>query len=163
MPEKLFGMSRRSLQRIASFAIGVSALWLVAFHIALFWRRIADATIQHPAVLARWIASALLIAAGLAAHRYLSRHWSRRRTLVFALLVLALHVGLPAEERIVGVGDLMSLAVDATLLAIVTGLVATPIAIVSANSISSAPAIRRALPSEILLAASASPRAPPAR
>lgn len=163
MPQKLFGMSRRALQRIASFAIGVSALWLVAFHVALFWRRIADATIQHPAVLARWIASALLLAGAFAAQRYVSRHWSRRRTLVFALLVLALHVGVPAEERIVGMTDFVSVVADAAIVVIATGLIATSVASLSTNSISSPLAVRRTAALEILLAASASPRAPPAR
>lgn len=106
-------MNRRVLSRIGSLGLGLAAVWLLAFHAALFWRRIVDATIQQPAVLARWLASAILIIAAFAAHRYASRHWHRRHAgLAFGLLALLLHLGIPAEERLLGPMDSVAVVVQ---------------------------------------------------
>lgn len=118
-------MNSRLLSRIGSLGLGLAGLWLGAFHAALLWRRIADATILQPAVLARWLASALLIAAAVVTHRVASRRWHRRHAaLAFGLLVLLLHVGIPAEEKLLG-------GMDSVAVLIQTGFAAVPAALLT--------------------------------
>jgi hypothetical protein len=66
---------------------------LVAFHLVLFAGRIADASIAHPEVLAKWLGALLLAAGALAHRRQGGALLSGRSGLVFWLLVLLLHVG----------------------------------------------------------------------
>lgn len=114
-------MNRRSLSRIVSLTAGVAGIGLVGFHVALFWQRIADATISNPAVLARWVASALLVGAGLAARRYAARHWSSRKIgFVFWMLVLVLHATVPPDERLLTTNDVASLVAQAGIAAVAT-------------------------------------------
>ena len=66
---------------------------LVAFHAALLAGRFADASIEHPGVLAQWVAAVLLGVAAVPLRRQGSSLASGRSALVFWLLVLLLHVG----------------------------------------------------------------------
>jgi hypothetical protein len=93
-------MQRRILLRLGSLAAALSALGLLIFHVTLFWRRMLDASITQPAVLARWIASALLIAALLSVRK------RTRHLLLLALMLAALlHIGIPREHMQLGVSD----------------------------------------------------------
>lgn len=157
-------MNRRSLSRIVSLTAGMAGIGLVGFHVALFWQRIADATISNPAVLTRWVASALLIGAGLAARRYTARHWSSRKTgFVFWMLVLLLHATVPADERLLTTNDVVSLVVQAGI-AVVTSLFAVVAAWGSLHSLRpiSASSSLTGHSLQQLSASPASPRAPPA-
>lgn len=161
---RLHLMNRRSVSRIASVAVGLTALWLIAFHLALFWQRMVDATILDPAVLLRWAGSALLIGAAVLLRRYADRHLTRRHaTFVFWLVVLLLHVTVPAEEKMMSNVDVLALALE-------TGIIAAPLFLVSATLGSNSIPLRqmalvagssagRALP---LLASNSASRAPPA-
>ncbi len=74
------------LRQLISRAFAVT---LVAYHAVLLFERIADASILQPAVLAKWVASALLLGAAFLLR---SVPVSRRGLLTFWLLVLVLHV-----------------------------------------------------------------------
>jgi hypothetical protein len=104
---------------VVSVAAVLASLWLVSLHAALLWNRVVTATISDPAVLFRWIASALLIAGALAGRRYAWRHFSRRKSaIVFWLLVLLLHATIPAEERVLATADLVPLIAQTGVLTI---------------------------------------------
>lgn len=157
-------MNRRSLSRLISLTLGMAGISLVAFHAALFWQRIADATIGNPAVLGRWVASALLIGAGVAARRYAARHWSNRKTgFVFWMLVVLLHATVPADERLVATNDVVTVVVKVGIAAVATffAVVAALGSLLSLRPISvSSLFTGRSL--HQLTASPASPRAPPA-
>jgi hypothetical protein len=94
-------MQRRILLRLGSLTAALFAAGLLIFHAALLWRRLLDDSITEPAVVARWIASALLLAVLLTARRYRVRHLF----LVFLLLAALLHLGVPGDyTRLVQVG-----------------------------------------------------------
>jgi hypothetical protein len=157
-------MNRRSLSRIVSLTVGTAAVGLVGFHVALFWQRIADATISHPAVLMRWVASALLIGAALAARRYAAHYWSSRKTgFIFWMLVLLLHATVPADERLLTTHDVVSLVAEAGI-AVVAAFFAVVAAWGSLLTLRPIP-VSSSLAGHTLqqlLASPASPRAPPA-
>lgn len=113
---------QRRLMRLGSLASGLFALGLLVFHLTVFWRRLLDASITEPAVLVRWIASALLLAALLSVRK-------RTRQLLLLSLILAalLHVGMPSVHISDGLttlaqigftaacGVLLSIAVTASI------------------------------------------------
>jgi len=78
------------LRQLISRAFAVA---FVAYHAILLFERIADASILEPAVLAKWVASALLLSAAFMLRSVAA---SRRGLLIFWLLVLVLHV--PVEH-----------------------------------------------------------------
>lgn len=153
-------MSRR-FSRFASLSLGLAGVCLIALHVVLFWRRVADASIYQPEVLARWIGSGLLIGIAWAARRYAARHLQHRPlTWVFWLLVLLLHAGIPAEERLLDSGSLAVLiaAIPATLLILASGAGEA----VTLRATSPAAVLRAIFPLPVL-APSSSPRSPPLR
>lgn len=79
---------------------------LVGFHGILLWRRILDASIAQPEVLAKWIAAIVLTVA------LLSIRNARGAFIVVWLLVAMLHVGVPGEIVMV----LLAVALPATFL-----------------------------------------------
>lgn len=92
--------SRRLLSRAGSLLLAGGILWLVGFHALLLWRRVADASIVRPGVLARWIAAALLIAGLVALQRRATAQLrGRHATLILWLLVAMLHIG-PADQSL---------------------------------------------------------------
>lgn len=108
--------ARNVFLRLGSLALALASLWLIGFHVAIFWNRLADATIAQPEVLARWIGAALLIGAVLAFRRY-GKLRGRHATVVFWLLVAILHVNVPAEEQIVTLVQAGIVALPAAFLA----------------------------------------------
>ena len=89
------------MSRLAWLGAGLATLWLVVFHASLLYSRFADASITQPGVLARWIASLFLIAGGVAAIRFAhTRRQARHAAFVIGVLVLLLHVSIPADERL---------------------------------------------------------------
>ena len=72
---------------------------LIAFHGLLLWQRCADATILEPAVLAKYVASLLLLVAARLGHRLIPAHLlGRRAQMVFWLLVIVLHAVAPVGD-----------------------------------------------------------------
>jgi uncharacterized membrane protein len=92
---------RKLLSRLAWLGAGLATLWLVVFHAALLYSRVADASIVQPGVLARWIASFFLIAGGIAAVRYArTQRRARHAAFVIGVLILLLHFTIPMDERL---------------------------------------------------------------
>lgn len=87
---------RRTVSRALSLLAALTAFGLAVFHFMLLWRRVVDASISDPAVIARWIVAAILTAGLFAA-----RKQSRRGHVVLWVLVALLHASIPAEERTV--------------------------------------------------------------
>jgi hypothetical protein len=104
------------LRRIAGV---IAMLGLAGFHAAFLWRRVADDSITEPRVLARWLASALLLC-GLV---LVGRAFSRRAHvfLVFWLLVVLLHATVPAGERLLDTRDSQLAFIAQSGLAALTG------------------------------------------
>ena len=86
--------TRRTVSRVLTVLGGAVALGLVVFHASLLWNRLVDASIAQPGIIARWAASALLIAGLLIARRY-----ARHRIVVLWVLIALLHAGIPSEQR----------------------------------------------------------------
>ncbi len=91
---------RSRLRRLTVGLAGLGSAILAFFHLALLWQRVASQSLLEPAVLLRWLGSVLLLAALV----YLRRAgvpllWGRRAA-VFWLLVLLLHVGIPAASAV---------------------------------------------------------------
>ena len=85
-------VSRRSSALLTWSLRGGGAL-LVAGHVLLLARRIADATIAEPGVLWRWIASAATLAVAGTLWRRGFQPLRGRTGLAFLLVVLLLHAG----------------------------------------------------------------------
>ena len=148
------------LRRLLSLALALAGLWLVAFHAAIFWQRIADATILQSGVLGRWIASALLIG-GLAAFR--RRLSGRRARIVFWVLVAFLHLSIPAEERVLDLESPVATLVQVGLTTLPVILLAITLALARiCSDQSSFPLLRSALARpKPQISAPCAPRAPP--
>ena len=155
---------RSPLWRLAQLGTYVAVGWLVLFHAALFYQRVAEASILQPGVLLRWIGSAALLA-GIFGFRRVVRQPSMRRraALTFWVAALFLHVAIPAHQRLLDIGDeVVALAqpsfafASAALAAIALLGVATKIliAVSRVQVLSFAPARRR-------IAGPTSPRSPP--
>ncbi len=84
---------RAPLVRVVRCLAGVAIAGLVAFHLVLLAGRLADASLAHPEVLARWLGALLLGVGAWALRRQGSSLVSVRSGLAFWLLVLLLHVG----------------------------------------------------------------------
>jgi hypothetical protein len=93
---------KKLTSRLAILTLAIPAIWVIAFHIALLWQRVADSSIGQPSVLGRWIVSAILMAFAPALFR-------RRFGLIFWLIVLLLHAVIPADERITTGQDAIAL------------------------------------------------------
>lgn len=95
------GFARRARLRALSVGLaGVASAVLGLFHLLLLWQRVASQSLLEPTVLARWLGSIVLLAALI----YLRRAgvpllWGRR-ALVFWLLVLVLHLGVPGASAV---------------------------------------------------------------
>lgn len=85
-----------SLSGLLKLGFAALAFVLVVFHVLLLWRRVADASLLEPEVALRWLAACLLMAAPLAALKAGIRLLEGRRAVIFWLLVLLLHVNVPA-------------------------------------------------------------------
>jgi hypothetical protein len=70
--------------------------WLVGFHALLLGRRLSDLSLLDPAVGLRWLAGGLLVAVLYLLQRTGVRLADPRRAAVIALLVLLVHLQLPA-------------------------------------------------------------------
>jgi hypothetical protein len=157
-------MSRGFVSRFASLVAGLAGLWLLGFHAVLLWRRIADASIQDPAVLARWIGSALLLGAVITARRYAMGRWSRRNcTFAFWILVLLLHVVIPADQRQLASDEVALLMTQTGLVSITAAFLAfTLVADLRPSAVRSRLMACGATPLALpVVICSAAPRAPP--
>ena len=99
---------RRIAARAVSLGLTLSALWLIGFHAALFIQRLNDSTLARPGVAARWGASVVLVAALFFFRRLAVRQpavRSRHAVLIFWLLVAMLHVGTPADDRLLNLSN----------------------------------------------------------
>lgn len=97
------GSARQIAARIVSVGLALAALWLIAFHAALFFQRLSDSSLSRPGVAVRWGVSVLLIAGLLVLQRFATRRVaarSRHAVIVFWLLVALLHVGTSADDRL---------------------------------------------------------------
>lgn len=147
-------------RRLVSLALALAGLWLVAFHAAIFWQRISDATILQSGVLGRWIVSAFLIAAFTAFRRHLR---GRRARIVLWVLVAFLHLSIPAEERVLDLESPVATLVQVGLSTLPVILLAITLALARiCSDRSSFPLLRSALarPKPRISAPRAS-RAPP--
>ena len=88
------------LRRVAGV---IAMLWLAGFHAGFLWRRLADDSINEPRVLARWLASALLLCGLVLVRRALSPRW--HVLLVFWLLVALMHAAVPAGDHLLDTRD----------------------------------------------------------
>lgn len=80
-------------RRLLTLTLAVAASGVAVFHLALFGRRLADATILEPDVLVRWILSSVFLAGTVVVQRFIARGPSRRRGMfILGLLLLLLHV-----------------------------------------------------------------------
>lgn len=82
------------------WAIRAVVAGLVILHLALLAKRVADATILEPSVLARWLTSVLVLLLIGALHARGIVPWHGRAGLVLALIVLLLHVGGPSPTPV---------------------------------------------------------------
>ncbi len=78
----------RQLRRLGS---GLFTAALIVLHARLLWSRWSDGSLFEPGVIARWLASAVLLTAMLALYRRHSSLFSGRRSAVLWLLVALLH------------------------------------------------------------------------
>lgn len=79
--------------------MGVSALGLVIFHVALFWNHIGEGRLLDPAVATRWGIGALLLLALAALRRAgVSLLWGRRALVVWVLVALLHWTAAPAAD-----------------------------------------------------------------
>jgi hypothetical protein len=98
---------------------------LVAFHAAVLLRRVGDASILRPAVLAQWAFAAVLLVAALFARRTLTRNGGRRAAIVFWILVAVLHLA-PAGEGYFNSRENVALLVE-------VGIAAVPVVVILAT------------------------------
>jgi len=113
------------VSRFAKPASLVGVTLLVAFHAWLFAGRLAGGELMEPAVAARWLASAGLVAVLLGLRRAGVPLFHGRRALVFWVLVVLLHWtatpladrGLPVEELLVAAPSVLTLMAGSWLLA----------------------------------------------
>ncbi|MGZ5475141.1 MAG: hypothetical protein ACXW29_01520 [Thermoanaerobaculia bacterium] len=100
--------------------VGVIAmLSLAGFHAGFLWQRLADDSIAEPRVLARWLASALLLCGLVLVRRTFSPRW--HVLLVFWLLVALLHAGVPAGDDLLDARDSHLALIAQTGLAALSG------------------------------------------
>lgn len=97
---------------------------IAAFHAVILLRRVGDASITRPMVLAQWAFAAVLLIAALVARRALARSGGRRLAILFWLLVAILHLA-PAGERYFNTREDVALLVEA-------GVVSVPVIVVLA-------------------------------
>lgn len=90
---------------------------IVAFHAILLMRRVGDASIMRPAVLAQWAFAALLLIAVSFFRRLLSRNGGHRLAVIFWILVAILHLA-PAGERYFNTHQDVALLVEVGLVAV---------------------------------------------
>lgn len=81
---------------LGSLALGA----LIFLHVALLWRRLADPSLLEAAVIGRWALALLLLAAGWSLHRREVSLVRGRSAVVLWLLILLLHVQLPASVEV---------------------------------------------------------------
>jgi hypothetical protein len=155
---------RSPLWRVAQLGTYVAVGWLVLFHAALFYQRVAEASILQPGVLLRWIGSAALLAGMIGFRRVVRQPSLRRRAaLTFWIAALFLHVAIPADQSLLEIGDevvaltqpsfaFVSAALAAIALLAVAGAIL--ISVSRVQVLSFAPAGRR-------ITGPTSPRSPP--
>jgi hypothetical protein len=91
----------RAVRRVGTVAAVLAGGWLVLFHAALLYRRVADSSIAEPGVLARWTTSAILVAAAVAFRRQAAQAGrSGPAGVAFWLIVLLLHLSIPADQTL---------------------------------------------------------------
>ncbi|HXH92700.1 MAG TPA: hypothetical protein VNN25_14050 [Thermoanaerobaculia bacterium] len=112
-------------KRLRTIALAAPVVLIVALHAVMLLRRVGDASITRPVVLAQWAFAAALLAAALFVRRALSRNGGRRAAIIFWLFVAILHLA-PAGERY------FDLRQDAALL-VEVGLVAVPAIVILAS------------------------------
>ena len=97
---------RRPLWRLAQLGTYLAVGWLVLFHAALFYQRVAEASILQPGILLRWIGAAAMLV-GIFGFRRVVRQPSMRRraALTFWIAALFLHVAIPADQSLLDLGD----------------------------------------------------------
>ena len=106
------------LARLRSVAFAA----LAGFHAVLLWQRFVEGTILEPAVVAKYIASLLLLAGARLLHHLVPAHLlGRRAQMVFWLLVLLLHAVSPDAETttIIEIGLGLPLAVAIARVALI--------------------------------------------
>lgn len=91
--------------RLAGWAGGVLAVLVVGLHGYLLWQRVADLTLFEPAVGLCWLIGLLLVAAVLRLRASGLSLLRGRRALVFWLVVLILHSGLPGSAGGLGAAE----------------------------------------------------------
>jgi hypothetical protein len=101
---------------VGRFALRLGVLALTLFHGQLLWRRWADGSLGDGAVVARWLAAALLVVGLFQVQRRRGGLFRGREAAVLWVLVALLHAlaGVPAHEM---------LAAPAPWLAVPLGLV----------------------------------------
>lgn len=112
-------------KRLRTIAFSAPIVLIVALHAVILLRRVGDASITRPVVLAQWTFAAVLLAAALFVRRALSRNGGRRAAIIFWLFVAILHLA-PAGERYFNIRE------DAALL-VEVGLVAVPAIVILAS------------------------------
>jgi hypothetical protein len=96
---------------VASTFVVLSVVVLTGFHLALLRDRLLDASIAQPGVVARWLASAVLVVALIRARRSL-RHFA-----VLWLLVALLHAGMAMTSQRTGTARDLAVVVEIGLTA----------------------------------------------
>ncbi len=107
---------------------------LVAFHALLLFQRLADATILHPAVLARWgVALALLLGAAVFQRLAPARLRRPRAVVVFWILAFLLHLVAPFDEAATGSKFELTMILAVPALAVAALLTVSPRAMLTAS------------------------------
>jgi len=93
---------RESLRSLRRNALRLAALGLTLFHVQLLWKHWADGTLTDFTVVARWLASGLLIGGLVIAYRRHGSAFRSREALVLWTLVILLHAlaGTPAGQMV---------------------------------------------------------------
>lgn len=96
---------RRRLLRILA---GSLTLGLVLFHLRLLWLRVSDQSVLEPVILAKWVITAVLLAALWRLRTSGFRLLTDKRAGVIWLLALLLHIQAPVipESALTGPADL---------------------------------------------------------
>lgn len=126
-------MLRSRLSLLVRLGTVVATIWLLGLHAAIFWQRLTDASIAKPSVFLRWLAALLLVGGAVAFYRYGGRQWRRRHAgAIFWLLVVLLHLGIPAGESLLDRHQVVTL-VQAGLVTISVALLV--LALVAASDV----------------------------
>lgn len=89
-----------ALRWLLLLPLAVGCVLLVYFHALLFWQRLSDLTLFEPGVALHWLGSlALLFGSYMLRRRGVPLLWGRRAAVLW-LLVLLLHVSLPAPVHL---------------------------------------------------------------